>query len=170
MLNKSRIKNIQYTYFFGAHNPFSNWHYSEYKYDNVIFCCVEQGVMWSKAKLFSDEEIANEILTCAFNEQGQMKRLGRNVKNFNQYIWDSSKIKIYSLHCKNKFIQNEKLMQELINTGNTQLVEASPYDKIWGIGLHECDARIINPSKWPGKNLLGKILTEIRDNYKKNQK
>jgi ribA/ribD-fused uncharacterized protein len=92
-----------------------------------------------------------------------MKSLGRKVNHFKENTWKKYRVEIYTKHCKAKFTQNEHLKQKLIETRNTTLVEASPNDKIWGIGLHERDAKKTHPSKWPGTNLLGQLLTKIRD-------
>ncbi len=95
-----------------------------------------------------------------------MKDLGREVRHFKDSTWNKNKVNIYYEHCKAKFTQNQHLKEKLMETDNKTLVEASPNDKIWGIGLAEDVAKITDPSLWPGQNLLGQILTKIRDEFK----
>lgn len=154
---------VDYVFFWHTGSPFSNWHPAQYVYNEIEFNCSEQGVMWSKAKLFEDDEIAEQILQCATNQQKLMKSLGRQVKNFNESTWKKNRMKIYYDHCYQKFIQNSLLKEKLLDTGDKTLVEASPSDRIWGIGLNEKDARVTPPNRWPGTNLLGIILTNIKN-------
>jgi ribA/ribD-fused uncharacterized protein len=151
-----------YCFFWQTGSPFSNWHPAQYVLNGTQFNCSEQGVMYAKAILFDDDVIAEQILNCKSSEQGLMKKLGREVKGFNENTWKKNRIRIYKEHCYAKFTQNEHLKQALMNTHGKILVEASPTDKIWGIGMHKNEAIITPPNKWKGLNLLGKILTEIR--------
>lgn len=91
-----------------------------------------------------------------------MKR-GRRVKNFKQDIWESCCQEIAERGIMEKFSQNEDLKQQLLSTYPKTLVEASPHDKIWGIGLSQDDPNAWNKLTWRGKNLLGEILTTVRD-------
>lgn len=135
--------------------------------DNITYNCSEQYFMTKKAQLFlkespiNNQNIINEILSC--NNPKKIKELGRKVKGFDQCIWDNNCYKIMFDGCKLKFSQNKILYDVLLDTYPNTLVEASPYDKIWGIGLNEYNAKKISPEEWPGKNLLGKILTELRN-------
>jgi ribA/ribD-fused uncharacterized protein len=95
-----------------------------------------------------------------------MKAFGRLVKNFDENLWNSVAQDIVYAGNYAKFSQNPKLLKALLDTGDRLLVEASPYDKIWGIGLSELDARKTSPENWKGLNLLGKILTKVRDDLK----
>lgn len=155
-----------YTFFWQTGSPFSNWHPAKYTCDGINFNCSEQGVMYDKALLFGDIEVAAKVLKCSVSEQGKMKSLGREVKHFKESTWKKNRVEIYAKHCRAKFTQNEHFKQKLMETGNTTLVEASPNDKIWGIGLHERDAKKTHSDKWPGTNLLGKLLTDIREELK----
>jgi ribA/ribD-fused uncharacterized protein len=152
-----------YVFFWRTNSPFSNWYPAKYTYNGIEFNCSEQGVMWNKATLFGDDEIAKKILDCSGGEQRKIKELGRQVKNFKESVWVANREHIYKEHCRAKFIQNNDLRQKLLETGNKTLVEASPTDKIWGIGLEEKNAKLITPDRWPGLNLLGKVLTEIKN-------
>jgi ribA/ribD-fused uncharacterized protein len=90
------------------------------------------------------------------------KELGREVKGFNREEWDKVCFKYMVDVNIDKFVQNEKLRKILESTGDKTIVEASPTDSIWGIGLHWSDDRVLDESKWQGKNLLGKALMEVR--------
>lgn len=152
-----------YCFFWQTRSPFSNWHPAKYILNGIEFNCSEQGVMYAKATLFGDTNVAEQILTCGSSQQGLMKKLGREVKGFNESTWKKNRVKIYKEHCYAKFSQNEQLKIALINTQGKTLVEASPSDKIWGIGMHKSEALVTPPNKWKGLNLLGKLLTEIRE-------
>lgn len=151
---------MEYTFFSGNNSPFSNWYPAKFTSDNKKFNCTEQYMMWSKAILFGDKEIAAKILKSTSPKEH--KALGRKVKNFNPNIWDQNKENIVLKALRAKFSQNPELMKTLENTHPTLLVEASPWDRIWGIGYNEKTATQVDPSKW-GENLLGKLLTQVRD-------
>lgn len=127
------------------------------------FTCCEQWMMYNKAVLFNDHITAQLIIQ--EKNPYQIKKLGRLVKNFNPVIWDINKIKIVEIGNYLKFTQNKNMMSTLINT-NSIIVEASPYDKIWGIGLAASDPRALDKKKWLGQNLLGYTLTKLRDYFK----
>ena len=139
----------------------SNWYRSSFKDPNgTTFNNNEQYVMYKKAVLFDDEEAAIKIL--AATSPGKCKFFGRMVKNFDSKIWDTHKNSIMATGCYLKFSQNPNLKKILLGTGNSILAEASPHDKIWGIGLDQKDAKYISVDKWPGSNLLGKCLMLVR--------
>jgi len=121
----------------------------------------EQWIMYNKALLFKDMEVAHELLQTV--DPKKIKQLGRKVKHFNEQIWDQYKEQIVFQGCVYKFTQNPTLKEKLSDTKGKTLVEASPYDRIWGIGLAASDIRAQNRSTWLGLNLLGKILTQVRD-------
>ena len=122
-------------------------------------------MMYNKALLFDDKDIANEILNN--NQPKAIKELGRKVKNFNDELWDKMKYKIVFTGNYYKFSQNTDLRNFLLSTKNKVLVEASPYDKVWGIKMKYDDENIENPFCWKGKNLLGFALMEARDEIKR---
>jgi len=156
--------NEKYTYFWKSFSPFSNWYLSDFTFKDVDFIHMEQYMMWSKAKLMSDEKQAEAIL--ATKSAKACKDLGRGVRPFNSKLWDEKKEQIVYEGCYAKFAQNTKIKEVLLKTEG-ELVEASPFDKVWGIGLDERKARMIDPELWPGQNLLGKVLTKVRENLKK---
>lgn len=147
--------NKKYTFFWKG--PLSNWHESPFILDNIKFNCGEQYMMYSKAKLFNDNIIAERILLTK-NPKIQ-KSLGRQIKNFNNEIWDKECQNIMIKGLKVKFIQNPKCLDILYEVRNTILVEASPFDRIWGIGFDARDA-MKNIDNW-GENKLGKILNQV---------
>lgn len=144
-----------YKFFWGG--PFSNWYPSEFKVNNVTYNCGEQYMMHQKAILFNDEETARKILRATHPRE--QKKLGREVKNYNNDVWDKNRYDIVKKGLKEKFQQNEELKNELLKYKGWNIVEASPEDSIWGIGFHQNDA-LKNKNKW-GLNLLGKILSEL---------
>jgi len=157
--------------FFWGHTPasngkitkacFSQWWLCDFNDDGIDFCCAEQYMMYHKALAFSDEEYAKKIL--GSRDQKEIKGFGRKIRNFDEAVWNDVKSGIVIKGNMLKFSQNPKLKEFLISTGDKILVEASPYDKIWGIGMEASAAGITDPGKWKGENLLGFALMEVRD-------
>jgi ribA/ribD-fused uncharacterized protein len=150
-------------YFWGSTGPYgclSNWYYSPFADDlGGIYSSVEQYMMYYKAETFEDNETAQKIM--ATDCPRTCKKLGRQVKNFDYAQWECVRYHIVAKGCYYKFCQwNKEIRDILLNTGESELVEASPYDRIWGIGFEEKDAEA-NRNKW-GANLLGKALMEVR--------
>lgn len=139
----------------------SQWWLSDFELDGVRYCCCEQYMMAGKAKLFNDYISLNKILST--NDSRLIKDLGRKVARFNEEKWNENKFRIVLQGNLSKFGQNIALKEFLINTGKNILVEASPHDKVWGIGMSEKSFGIYNPSNWQGENLLGFALMEVRD-------
>ncbi|MDR5777117.1 MULTISPECIES: NADAR family protein [unclassified Caballeronia] len=150
-----------FTLFFGAEDAFSNWHPCRFTYHDVAFRSVEQFMMFSKAKLLGDEDIAQAVL--ATHLPKEQKALGRKVKGFDLDVWKAKRESIVYVGCREKFAQHTGLRTLLLATAPTELVEASPYDTIWGVGLGEHHPDIMDRSKWRGQNLLGKALMKVRD-------
>ncbi|MGN7865656.1 NADAR family protein [Chryseobacterium sp. 22458] len=140
---------------------FSQWYPSKFEENGIVYKTAEHYMMAGKARLFNDCEIAEEILQS--KTPNQAKSLGRKVKNFDAQIWDEHKYEIVKQGNILKFSQNQKIRKFLLSTGKKILVETSPYDKIWGIGMLETDNRAENPLLWNGENLLGFALMEVRD-------
>lgn len=158
------MKYDKYTFFFKNNSPFSNWYPCRFRDEvGAGYNCAEQYMMNRKAMLFMDLDSMEKILRS--DDPREQKKLGRSVKNFNTAVWNKNAKKIVYNGCKLKFEQNQDLMDELLKTAGTLLVEASPYDRIWGIGLSIDDPWINDPSKWRGTNWLGEVLTELRDDF-----
>ena len=152
---KKTHNGIKYKFFWSG--IFSNWYPSEFIIDGITFNSGEQWMMYQKAKTFNDAIIMDKIL----NETNPkiQKQLGRYVNNFDPNIWDDVRYNLVKIGLREKFLQNEDMLKYLLEHEGYQMVEASPYDRIWGIGFLDKDA-IANINDW-GENLLGKILTEL---------
>ena len=155
----------QFTFFWGEDSPFSQWHPSPFIHSGELYHNAEQFMMAAKAKIFHDYATLYKIMNT--HNPKLHKALGRQVKNFNETRWFAvAQFIVYRGNIA-KFSQNPKLCEILIKTIGTTLVEASPYDKIWGIGLTENDPRSKNRSTWQGRNWLGETLTAARGDISK---
>ena len=143
----------------------SQWWKADFWSVAYTYCCMEQFMMANKAKLFHDEEIREQILQCS--DPKQIMALGRKVRNFDGNIWNEVKYSIVLNGNYFKFSQNPELRDFLLSTGDSILVEASPYDGIWGIKMGQTDENVLNPLKWKGENLLGFALMEVRDEIRR---
>lgn len=141
--------------------PFSQWFACEFSLDGHDYKTAEQAMMHGKARMFGDAATARKIMAAA--DPGKQKALGREVRGFDQNCWDAAKADLVTRINLAKFGQNKGLRRKLFQTGDLRLVEASPLDTIWGIGLDADAARKLSPDEWPGLNLLGRILTEVRE-------
>lgn len=148
-------------YHFFWSGPFSQWQHSEFDLDGCRFVTAEQAMMHAKATLFGDHDTAADILATV--DPGLQKALGRRVRGFVDTVWDDNKYMIVHRITVEKFRQNKGLRRKLFQTGSRMLVEASPVDTIWGIGIAASVANVTPEADWPGQNLLGKILTSVRD-------
>jgi len=151
----------KYTYFYRTQSPFSQWHPALFVVDGIRFNCAEQYMMYMKALLFEDRETGERILQA--QHPREQKEFGRQVRNFDKKLWEERCKSIVYDGNKAKFTQNANLLQKLLDTQGTTLVEASPTDRIWGVGLLEDDPRIRNRRTWRGTNWLGEILTQLRE-------
>lgn len=154
----------EYVFFFGetkTNGFLSNFYFSSFIEDEQVFICNEQYMMYRKAKLFDDKINMKRILKCSTPLEA--KRYGRKVKNFDDKIWFENRIQIVTDGLRLKFTQNLDLKKKLLDTNDKILVEASPYDKIWGIGLNVREAMVTEQKDWPGQNLLGKCLMQVRE-------
>ncbi|MFN0202346.1 MAG: NADAR family protein [Bacteroidia bacterium] len=151
----------KFTFFYHTSSPFSNWHPCEFEVEDIVFNCSEQYMMYGKAIFFEDEEMAERIL--AAKTPDKQKALGRKVRNFNYNLWREVAKDIVYKGCYAKFTQNEALKQMLLATAGTTLVEASPFDVIWGIGMRDDNPDRFYRSKWKGTNWLGEVLTDLRE-------
>jgi len=147
---------MKYKFFYKG-SPFSNFYKAKFKYGNTEFRWVEQFMMFHKAILFKDFDIAKNILEA--NNPALIKKLGRQVKNYNDKIWISTRYNVVKEGAKLKFTQNPDLLKILKKYKGYQFIEAAKNDRVWGIGYSENDA-MDNINNW-GQNLLGKILTEL---------
>ena len=161
---------MTYVYFHkpnDANGFLSQWYPCKITEGNIVFSSAEQYMMYHKAKLFGDLQSA--MLIKQENNPAKIKVLGRNVKGFEEKIWNSKKEDIVLQGNLLKFKQNEKILEQFMKYGtNSIFIEASPYDSIWGIGFSAKDAP--DKKKLWGQNLLGKILTKLRsEEFRQNK-
>lgn len=152
-----RITN-KYVFFWNG--IYSQWHQAPMEIDGIKYNCCEQYMMHQKALYFGDTEIAKKVMLAT--DPREQKQLGRQIKGFYKDVWDKVNLQIVYKGNYAKFTQNEDLKAELLSTGNRILVEASPYDPIWGIGIGEEEFGIDNPINWRGQNLLGWTITLVK--------
>ena len=148
-----------YHFFWGG--PCSQWAESPFEEFGETFNTAEQFMMAAKAKVFGDDETYAKIM--ATDGPSEQKKLGRQVKNFDADKWNAVARDYVTLGNYNKFTQNPEFKKFLIVNIDKFFVEASPYDKIWGIGLGENAAGIDNPANWKGLNWLGQCINHARD-------
>ena len=165
---------FEYIFFWGHHQKdivtktcLSQWYECKFTVDGKIYHTAEQYMMAQKAILFDDLEILQMIMRA--DNPGKYKELGRKIRRFDRKIWDKHKYDIVVSGNTAKFSQNPELLGFLLKTGNKILVEASPYDRIWGIGMPENAPDIEDPFKWKGENLLGFALMDVREKLLRKQ-
>ncbi|MNU19656.1 hypothetical protein D3C71_78890 [compost metagenome] len=147
--------------FFGADNPLSNWHPARFVVKGKTFEHNEMFLMYCKAMLFGDLETAEKILAAPTPKE--CKRLGREVTPFDEAVW-VAKREFYNYYgALHKFQQNPQMAEFLLLTGDLELVEASKYDRIWGVGLDAASPSIVHRRLWLGTNLHGIGTQRVRD-------
>jgi ribA/ribD-fused uncharacterized protein len=156
----------KFTFFWSG--PFSQWHPSPFEIDGIWYNCAEQYMMAEKAKLFGDSRMHDLIMSAT--DPWDQKRFGRLVDGFDGAVWEEHAKKIVYRGSEAKYGQNPELRKELLATAGTTLVEASPEDCIWGIGLGKDDPGAQNRETWLGTNWLGEVLTELRQNMTKRDR
>lgn len=160
---------VKYVFFWGHRKPasgvskscFSQWYESPFVVEGVTYLTAEHFMMSEKARLFRDNKTRIKIISA--KNPGEAKKLGREINNFDEKLWLKHRFEIVVTANTEKFSQNSKLREFLLNTGDRILVEASPVDKIWGIGLDADNPLANNPNRWKGINLLGFALMQVRD-------
>jgi ribA/ribD-fused uncharacterized protein len=138
----------------------SQWWPGRFEADGRTFASAEHYMMWRKAVLFGDEPMAERIV--AARHPHEAKKLGGRVAGFDQQTWNEHRTPIVVAGNLAKFRADPELHDYLLTTGNRVLVEASPLDRIWGIGLAGDDPRAADPCRWRGLNLLGFALMRVR--------
>ncbi|MFE9955279.1 NADAR family protein [Micromonospora sp. NPDC005299] len=160
---------IKYLHFWG-HRPqrdgsvgagcLSQWWPAPFAVDGRTYATAEHWMMWHKAALFGDDGMAERVLTAAHPQRA--KALGRQVRGFDEAIWAARRYDVVVAGSVAKFGQHAQLGRFLLGTGERVLVEASPVDRVWGIGLAADDPRAADPARWRGDNLLGFALMDAR--------
>ena len=157
-------------FFAMKHSPFSNFHtckFTDPSFPGVTFTSSEQNFMARKAREFHDEATLALILNT--DNPAEAKRLGRKVQNYDEKQWGAVRFQHMQEALRLKFTQDERCQKALLETGNQEMVEASPWDGLWGIGMDEKTAKQTPREHW-GKNLLGLALEGIRAEIRKTQK
>jgi len=162
-------KRLSYVFFWkpGEHpeDCLGQWQPSVFHGQHLTYSCAEQYMMAEKARVFGDEQTRKQIMEAG--SPAKMKSLGQKVRHFEEDVWNQLK---YAIVCNGnylKFSQNKAMREYLLATGDKILVEASPMDRIWGIGLAGEDERAGNVIAWRGQNLLGFALMEVRDDLRR---
>ncbi len=148
-----------FTFFWKS--PLSQWQRSPFVVGGVTFSHAEQFMMYAKALLFGDRDAAESILRAPTPREQQA--IGRIVRGFEEATWVLFREGIVYQANYARFSQNPDQRALLLATRGTTLVEASPHDRVWGIGLAADDVRASDRSQWRGLNLLGQALTQVRD-------
>lgn len=156
-------RNSQPYFFFHADHPFSNHFWRPFSVKGVTFPHLESFLMYCKAREFGDIAMANLILAEA--DPQRCKMMGRNVLGYNDQVWAAKRSGYHVTGAIHKFGQHGDLLHLLLATDPQELVEASPYDRLWGIGMSATDARIHQRELW-GQNLCGKGLMQARQYLK----
>lgn len=165
----NRGKKVKYLFFWGhqvkgntvSKSCFSQWYTSPFNEGGNRFATAEHYMMFGKAKLFGDADAMEKALLA--KNPGAVKAVGRSVKGFDEDVWNANKFDLVVKANLAKFTSNDELKAFLVNTKNRVLVEASPVDRVWGIGLAEDNEAAQNPNLWKGENLLGFALMEVRE-------
>jgi ribA/ribD-fused uncharacterized protein len=158
--------------FFWGHTPkvdgamgawvLSQWYPSPFEVEGVRYYTAEHWMMAEKARMFGDEKVRAEIL--AVHGPADAKAKGREVRGFSDEVWDAQRFELVVEGNVHKFSQSARLRKYLLEETKGQvLVEASPMDRVWGIGLAQDDPRATKPTQWRGLNLLGFALMETRE-------
>ncbi|AGL18616.1 NADAR family protein [Actinoplanes sp. N902-109] len=166
---QARGDRMKYLFFWG-HQPerdgsagagcLSQWWAAPFTADGLVFATAEHYMMWRKATLFGDDAMAERVLAAPHPHAA--KALGGRVSGFDQQTWDEHRFDIVVAGNCAKFGQHADLRAFLLRTGRRVLVEASPVDRIWGIGLARDDRAASDPARWRGLNLLGFALMQVR--------
>jgi ribA/ribD-fused uncharacterized protein len=169
-MRKDQAMATKYLYFW-KHTPgkagtvgaecLSQWYPAPFEVDGVRFATAEHYMMWGKARLFGDEGAAARIVAAGHPKEA--KDLGRTIRPFEEDTWVAERLAIVTAGNLEKFRQNPELLAFLLGTKERVLVEASPMDRIWGIGLAADDQRAQDPATWQGLNLLGEALMAARE-------
>ena len=148
-----------FTFFWKS--PLSQWHLSPFVIGGITFSHAEQFMMYAKAMLFGDRAAGESILKASTPREQQA--IGRTVRGFDEAVWVLFREGVVFAANHARFSQNPEQRELLFATRGTTLVEASPHDRVWGIGLAADDPRALDRAQWRGLNLLGHALTRVRE-------
>lgn len=159
VLNRASYGMSKLVVFYKTNQPYSNFHPCCFELDGRRFTTSEHAMMYCKAMLFDDEETAEKIVAASHPKKA--KSLGRKVAGFTDDVWKQHREAVMERVLYAKFSQNERLKAKLMNVPRDCLfVEASPHDRVWGVGLSQVQAESGHPFR--GLNLLGKCLDRVK--------
>lgn len=166
----SRGQHFEYLHFWGHRQRadgavtascFSQWFPARFEVDGIAYATAEHFMMAEKARLFDDQDSVRKVLAAA--TPNDAKSLGRRVAGYDDARWTARRFDAVVEGNLAKFSQSDRLRAFLLATGSAVLVEASPVDAIWGIGMAADDPRAGDPAQWQGLNLLGFALMVVRE-------
>ena len=146
--------------YFGELHPLSNFYPAEFSLENKTFHCSEQYIQWKKAELFKDKTAMTKIENCKNGRQ--CKEEGRKIKNFNKSTWDSNAKKLCHAGIRQKFIENKKLREFLLQKTKGRTIVECTKDDTWGCGLALKDDNCLDSTMWTTQGIMGVILGDIR--------
>lgn len=159
-------------YIFFYKDWLGNYQTTDFMYPSIKtpifnFTSTEQGFMYFKALYFEDYTKADEIYN-TLNNPGKCRRLGRQVEGYDEESWSKIRYSVFEDLIYQKYLQDKELQRQLLapEFDGKLFVEASPIDKIWGIGMDENNPNLLDESKWLGLNYLGRIITNVRARIK----
>lgn len=168
-------RDIQYLFFWG-HQPrsdgrigpscLSQWWESPFTLSGRVYRTAEHYMMAEKGRLFGDTRAVEDIL--AATSPKEAKEIGRSVTGYQEPLWEEHRVSLVVRGNVAKFSQNPELGAFLVGTRPFVLVEASPHDRVWGIGLRAADPRVADPALWRGRNLLGFALMKVRSEIQRS--
>ena len=150
-------------YFYGS--VFSQWAMRDMTIDNIKYCTCEQFMMAEKARLFGDDHALSQIMKAC--DPSVQKSWGKKVKNFDKDKWEEIAQDVVYKANYAKFTQNDDCYEELMRSGDKVIVEASPYDCIWGVGLGSDNPKVLDEKNWRGTNWLGEAIMKVRETIKR---
>ena len=159
-----RVKREEIVFFWkpsDSHGFLSNWSPHKIVENGIEFSTMEHYMMYHKAVLMGDKDTARRILKA--KTPTEAKGLGRIVRGFSEEKWVERRETVVFNGLLLKIRQHPGVKRQLLETGESLLAEASPYDRIWGIGMKGDHPRAQNPDMWQGANLLGKAWMRVRE-------
>lgn len=169
LIERMRSEDVQFLFFWG-HTPkgtsvdascLSQWFACAFEVEGVSYATAEHFMMAEKARLFGDREALARIVSV--KTPAEAKAIGREVRGYDEAAWERARFHSVVRGNFAKFGQNAELRDYLVSTGHRILVEASPRDRIWGIGMGASNPDAHDPARWRGRNLLGFALMEARE-------
>lgn len=143
----------------------SNLYESPFEFCGTTYPTGEHWMMWQKARVFRDPDMAAKII--AATDQGTVKHLGKQVHGYSDGVWDAVNQQLMRVGLRQKFVQNDRLLNNLLSTGSAVLGEAAgTNDKKWGVGFFKGNPKLDDPANWYGRNLLGRTLADVRSDLR----